>query len=365
MVFYTSATASPGPIETDFDDNRIMIELPEPTLSAPALPSSPKQLANVVQSQIIQSRKTGDPRFLGYAQSLLQQWPGEMTARLQVLGATLKQSLHQFEEARQDLDAVISGARDPRQRDQARLLLATLEVVQGNYTKAREQCTRLQDTYPGLIADSCMAQVNARTGNALIAYNTLKERVGAAETTDITGKLWAEGTLGDIAAQLGKEEAATHWMAVLRVTPEDLYTRGQLADWHLQRGNNSTALALTKGYDRVDSLAVIRVIALQRAGNAQASALIVELRKRFAEARWRGTLLHQRDIARFELDAEDNPADALKNAADNWRDQREPMDTRLLLRAADAAGSDPHRRQVRAWLETQNQKDARYPETDS
>jgi hypothetical protein len=365
LVLSASATAAPKPIETDFDDNRIFIELPEPALSVTALPDSPQQLADIVQSQIVQSRNTGDPRFLGYAESLLQQWPGEMTARLRVLRATLKQSLHQFREARQELTTVIAETDNPQQRIQARLLLANLELVQGNYTDAREHCARLQEAFPGLVSASCMAQVAARTGNAQSAYDLLKKQVESATRQDITGRLWAEGTLGDIAAQLGKNEATEHWLAVLGVTPEDLYTRGQLADWTLERGNHARVLALTDGYEDVDSLAVIRAIAMKRAGHPRADSLISNLRERFAEARWRGTLLHQRDIARFQLDIEESPSDALENAVGNWADQREPLDTRLLLRAADAAKDTQQQRAVRQWLETQEQTDARYPETSS
>ncbi|MCL7942554.1 tetratricopeptide repeat protein [Marinobacter sp. ATCH36] len=361
----TSATAALKPIETDFDDNRIFIELPEPALSAPALPDSPEKLADIIQSQIVQSRNTGDPRFLGYAEGLFQQWPGEMTARLQVLRATMKQSLHQFDAARQDLDTVIADSDDPQQRNQARLLLANLELVQGNYKQAREHCTRLQETYPGLVSASCVAQVKARTGNAPDAYNTLREQVRSANTRDVTGRLWAEGTLGDIAAQLGKDETTDHWVAVLGVTPDDLYTRSQLADWHLEHGNKARVLELTEGYESVDSLAVIRAIALKRSGAPQADTLISDLRERFAEARWRGTLLHQRDVARFQLDIEENPADALENAVNNWSDQREPLDTRLVLRASSAAGDQQQQQEIREWLEQQRQTDARYPEAGS
>lgn len=365
LVYSASATAAPRPIETDFDDNRIFIELPEPALSAPELPDSPEQLADIIQSQIVQSRTTGDPRFLGYGERLLLQWPGEMTARLRVLRATLRQSLHQFDAARRDLDTVIADSDDPRQRNQARLLLANLELVQGHYGKAREHCTGLQDTYPGLVADSCVAQVEARTGNAPEAYDRLKDQVRSAAGTDVTGKLWAEGTLGDIAAQLASEEAPNHWMAVLDIAPDDLYTRGQLADWYLDQGNHSRVLKLTEDYEAVDSLAVIRAVAMKRAGDPRADTLTRDLRERFAEARWRGTLLHQRDIARFQLDIEESPANALKHAVDNWSEQREPLDIRLVLRAAEAAGDQQQYREIRTWLEQQGQSDARYPEAGS
>lgn len=359
----TIATASPRPIETDFDNNSILIELPEPALTNPATSDSPEQLADLVRRQIDRARSSGDPRFLGYAEGTFQQWQGEMTDRLLVLKATLDQSLHRFDSARNDLETVITRSTAPHQKTQALLLLANLETVQGNYAAARTHCEQLQQRYPGLIADSCIAQLNARTGSPRQAYQTLRRHTSAA--ADTTSRLWAEGTLGDIAAQLGMPEAANHWRAVLAVSPDDLYTRAQLADWHLSQNQTDRTLALTEGYEQVDALAVIRAIAMARSGHPDAEALADSLRERFAEARWRGNLLHQRDMARFQLDIEDDAGTALAFATDNWREQREPLDTRLLLRATQAAEDNQPAQEVRSWLQKHGQTDARYPEAES
>lgn len=362
--FSTSASASPGPIKTDFNDTDILIELPGPALTAPTIADSPDQLADLVRRRIDRARSTGDPRFFGYAESALQQWQGELTDRLLVLRANLEQSLHRFDNARNDLDAVINSGRDPQHKNQAILLLANLETVQGNYGAAKKHCEQLQQRYPGLIASSCLAQVSARTGRARQAYLALQRQV-AATSADTISILWAEGTLGDIAAQLGMPEAAQHWQAVLETSPGDLYTRAQLADWYLGQNRPDRALALTAGYAEVDPLAVIRAIAMARSGHPAAGTLAENLRVRFAEARWRGNLLHQRDMARFQLDIEGDPGAALMYAKGNWEAQREPLDTRLLLRAAHAADDDHSLQQVRSWLKEHGQTDARFPEADS
>lgn len=362
--YCTSVTASPGPIETDFDNAAILVELPEPALTDPAPPDSPEQLADLVRRQIDRARSSGDPRFLGYAEGALQQWQGPVTDRLLVLRATLQQSLHRFDSAREDLDRVITGAGTPQQKTQAILLLANMETVQGNYAAAETHCEQLQQRYPGLIADSCIAQLDARTGSPRKAYQTLRRRA-ATGRADTTSKLWVEGTLGDIAAQLGMPEAADHWQAVLSVSPDDLYTRAQLADWHLSQNQPDRTLSLTEGYEQVDSLAVLRAIAMARSGHPGAEALADNLRERFAEARWRGNLLHQRDMARFHLDVENNAGTALVFAKGNWQTQREPLDTRLLLRAARATGDSRPEQEVRSWLDRHGQTDARYPEAES
>ncbi|MDF0751614.1 hypothetical protein NLU14_15405 [Marinobacter sp. 71-i] len=358
------ATAAPGPIEKDFADTDILVELPEPALTTSELPDSPEQLADTVQNQISRARSTGDPRFLGYADGMLQRWPGEMTDRLLTLRATLDQSLHRFDSARKDLETVIARSISALQKNQALLLLANLETVQGHYEDARKRCSQLQQSYPGLIADSCAAQVDARTGRPAAAYQALQKK-SESTSTNTTSQLWAEGTLGDIAAQMGNPAAADHWQTILRISPDDLYTRAQLADWYLSRNQADRTLALTEGYEQVDSLAVLRAIAMARSGHPEAEALAERLRERFAEARWRGNLLHQRDMARFQLDIEGDADTALTFAADNWRSQREPLDTRLLLRAARAAGDEQPAQKVRTWLDKHGQSDARYPEAGS
>ncbi|WP_228143605.1 tetratricopeptide repeat protein [Marinobacter gudaonensis] len=353
--------AAPAPIDTHFADSEVLIALPDAALTTGDLPSNPEQLADRVRQQIDEARATGDPRFYGYATRALQQWQGPMTDRLLVLRATVQQSLHNFDNARRDLSTVISRAANARQTAQAILLLANLETVQGNYGRARQHCEDLQNRMPGLIAASCLAQVDARTGNAPGAYRALAGYM-VTVPSDRTSQLWAEGTLGEIAAQLGMPEAVEHWQNVLEADPDDLYTRAQLVDWLIRQQQFDRALALTSNYEQVDALAVLRAIAMRQSGHPEADDLTASLDERFAEARWRGNLLHARDIARFELDVKGNAQAAVSLALDNWQEQREPADTRLLLRAAEAAGSPSSARLARAWLAKQHQADVRYPE---
>jgi hypothetical protein len=118
----------------------------------------------------------------------------------------------------------------------------------------------------------------------------------------------------------------------------------------------------------VDSLAVLRAIALQQANDTESQRVAEDLKttleERFSEAQWRGTSLHKRTLARFQLDIAGEPEPALRNAHDNWLDQREPSDTRLLFRTAIAAGDEERVAELRQWLALNNQQDARYPETD-
>lgn len=363
-----TALAAPAAIETAFNDQEILITLPSEALTPDTPPDSAPALADQVQAYLLQARSQGDPRYLGYAQALFERWPeSRMTDRLKILRATLNQSLHRFEPAREELNDILnkSNSSSRRQVTQARLTLANLELVQGHYESAHSHCRQLANEFPGLIAASCLAQVDARTGHAGTAYQSLHAQTRRSPASDTTSQIWALGTLADIAAQLGRPEAEQHWREVLTLAPDDLYTRTQLADWLLERGKNEAVIRLTESYEQVDSLAVIRAIAMKRHKHTDAGRLSAMLEERFTEARWRGTQLHQRDLARYALDIEGDAETALTHALANWQDQREPLDTRLLLRAAQSAGNDSVSAEVRSWLNQHDQRDARYPEVRS
>jgi hypothetical protein len=359
--FSANAMAGPTPINTEFADQQILLTLPEPALATTAPPSDPDQLADLLQKQIQQARRTGDPRFFGYAEGLLNQWKAPLTDRLRVLKATIDQSNHRFEQARDALQDIINTSSSRQQALQALLILANINLVQGDYQAAARHCDLLASRMPGLIASSCQAQVRARTGQPKAAYQSLQTELARASTGDTSARLWAEGTLGDIAAQMGDPAAEVHWRNVLAVAPDDLYIRTQLADWHLDRQAPEQALTLTADYEQVDSLAVLRAIAMKRAGDPGADPLAEALKQRFSEAQWRGNLLHKREFARFQLDIEGDAQQALATAEANWTDQREPADTRLLLRAAIAAGDGNQASAVRKWLSRTGQEDARFP----
>ncbi|MGO1501498.1 MAG: tetratricopeptide repeat protein [Marinobacter sp.] len=365
LGFLCSSTgaAAPSPIQSDFDGGAVLVTLPASAPTNDGVPSSPEAMAREIKRLISEARRSGDPRFLGYAERLFNQQTGrKLSDELLVLRATLAQSLHQFDAARQDLQAVLDRSEAPMQRAQALVTLANIELVQGHYDRALALCEQLKTERPGLIATSCHAQVTARAGEAQAAYDKLTATTQSSSSAGIQERLWAQGTLGDIAAQLGKESAARHWQWVLSQDPDDLYTRAQLADWYLNHEKPSKALAVTKGYEAVDNLAVIRAIAMRHVDHPGASALASQLRERFDEALWRGSMLHQRDLARFELDIEQRPSAAVKHAMANWATQREPLDTRLALRSAIAAQDNTATAQLRDWLKQKDQFDARYPE---
>jgi hypothetical protein len=102
---------------------------------------------------------------------------------------------------------------------------------------------------------------------------------------------------------------------------------------------------------------------LLRAAQAQrqpaAGREVEALRERFDEAARRGERLHRRDLARLNLALLDDRRTALGFALENWEEQREPADARLLAHAALAAGDQTALARLRKWREETGYEDQR------
>lgn len=61
--------------------------------------------------------------------------------------------------------------------------------------------------------------------------------------------------------------------------------------------------------------------------------------------------MHLREEARFTLEVLGRPDDALALALENWRVQKEPLDARIALEAAHAAGKPDAAREIVRWIE--------------
>ncbi len=74
------------------------------------------------------------------------------------------------------------------------------------------------------------------------------------------------------------------------------------------------------------------------------------LSEQFALIRARGERPHLRSEAYYRLYVERNAAAALPLAIENFAEQREPIDRRILLDAARSAGKPDAAEPVRHWL---------------
>lgn len=312
---------------------------------------------------IEQSRADADPRYLGYAQSLLTPWVdgAEPPAAVLLLRATIRQSLHDFAGAQDDLTQVL---RVEPQNPQARLTAAVVHQVQGRYEEARRHCVPLVRSAGEVVAAACLASVGSLSGQAQASYELLT-RVLARSATPATGggnaeRAWVLTLMADIAERLGRfGEAESHYKAAVAAAPRDLYTLGAYADFLLDRDRPREVVTLLNGERRADPLLLRVALAEARIGLPEAALDREVLAARFEASRRRGDVVHRREEARYALSLAQDPQGAVRLAQDNWTQQKEPADARILLEAALAAGTPDVARPVVDWLIATHLEDVR------
>jgi tetratricopeptide (TPR) repeat protein len=326
-----------------------------------ALAAKPGDLTlatTLAQRYIEQSRRDGDPRYLGYAQAALAPWwsQPQPPSPVLVLRATLRQSTHQFGAALTDLDAVLK--RDSG-NGQAWLTRATVQLITGDFAAARTSCMRLYSRAPELVVQACLASVGSISGQAGASYERLRQTYLARSDSPPALRAWVSTLLGEMAARLGRfDTAESHYREALALDAADSYLLGAYADFLLDRGRAPEVIALLKDKTQADALLLRYAIALKNANAAGAAQASAELAARFDAAMRRRDSVHQREQARFELALRGDTTAAVRLAKLNWAVQKEPADLRILAQAA-AASKDPEAAAiVRDWLRTSKIEDA-------
>lgn len=282
-------------------------------------------------------RSTGDARYIGHAMAVVEPWLVANPVPIPVLlvRATVLQNRHAFQESRSQLTALLE--RGPRNL-QAWLTLATVEMVQADYTAANESCVHVAQLGGDFMGMLCTAQLRSLTGHAQQAYSLLRliEYPGPIAPPAI--KSYVEGLLADTAARLGRNaEADRHFQAALQWTPGDNFLLADYADFLLDRHEPAAVTRLLAGYEASDTSLLRIVLAECALHDVRASHDVAEMQARFAAMDQRGSRLYDREHAEFVLYAQHDPARALGLAEQNWTVQRSPQDMRIFLEAALAA----------------------------
>ena len=322
-----------------------------------------KLAEQVARLDIIQSRRLGDPRFLGHAEAALAPWPlGPSTpAPVLLLRAVILQSYHDFAGSIAALHRVL--AAQPASA-QAWLTLASVNQVQADYPTALHDCGQFASNTLGLAPDVCTAAVMALTGHADFALQaiTASLSINAAEAkAEPEVAAWATTLAAEIAERLDDPSTERRYRTALALQPDDPYLLGAWSDWLLDHGRAPEVVALLREPDRtrIDPLLLRLALAEQATGGRELASHVADLAARFETSRLRGDTIHRREQARFELHLQHQPDRALRTAIANWSTQREPADARILLEAAAAAGRPRAADPVRAWLRDNRVEDRR------
>lgn len=295
----------------------------------------------------------GDPRYVGYAQAALQPWwsLAQPPAAVRVLRAQVLQFDHRFDAALADLDAALL---EQPGNGEAWAWRTAILMVQARYDAARASCAGLAPLATPLVAAACLAQVDAVTGRAAQAAGALQmalQEAPAADAGAVAERLWALTRLAETEERRGQFAAAEKaFREALALKLPDVYLQAAYADFLLDRGRAAEVLALLKDAGRADVLLLRLALAAQATGDARAPRLTQALGERFDAARLRGNTSHRKEESRYALALQGDTARALALAQQNWAEQREPADARILLEAALASRNAGAARPVLDWM---------------
>lgn len=323
-----------------------------------AAPDRVELAVELARTDIERYRRLSDPRYLGRAQATLGRWwkLAEPPPDVLLLRATIEQAIHQFTEARADLDRLVQRRPDDAQAQLTRAVVAT---VTADYAAARDSCRAMAALAGPIVVATCEAPLDAIAGQADAAYARLARLVGAARSGDAAVRGWALTELAELAYMRGDTDAAAaHLAGALALDPDDAYARNLLADILLATHRAADASRLLAGREQIDSHLVRRAIAEHDRHGPDAARLVAAMRDRIAAAAERGDRIHLREEARFALAVDLDAARAVRTARDNWGVQKELADARLLAEAAAAANDRDAAQPVIAWARATGVRDA-------
>ncbi len=301
----------------------------------------------------------GDPRFVGYAAATLAplQPTADNNAGYWLLRGLIEQYSHDFPGALASLER--AAKIDPALAEPLAWRSAIF-MVQARYPEALAECRRLTPLTQPLFATGCTTYVQAATGQLAASYQQLGQALAAAPGADPGLRLWALTRLAEYAVRLGQpQQAEAHFRAALGLGITDQFLLGAYADHLLEQGRPAEAVKLLADWERSDVLLLRLALAGAALKDSRAAGWAGQLRDRFQAAAQRGDRLHEQEAARFELDLEKRPKEALALATRNYTIQKEPRDAEVLMRTALAAGDAKAAQPALDWLRSSGYEDPR------
>ncbi len=302
-------------------------------------PTNDKIAAFIAKKYIGLARQHDDPRYYGYAESVLSPWNTFKTAPIpiMVLRATVYQHFHHFNAALNELEKTLQI--DTRNA-QAWLTKASIELVTGQVKKSLNSCTALVGLADALVTTTCISNALSLQGHANKAYtrlNTLYESTRGI-STDI--EVWVLTSLAEMAQRLGHlQQSESHYKKALVINNNDSYLISSFADYLLLTKKYYAVTRLLKDKTRNNAHLLRLLLAENKLKMPKFNKHKALLSKRYQADEERNSVSHLRDLARYNLLILNDPKNAFRIAALNWQQQKEPGDAYILLQSAIASDS--------------------------
>lgn len=314
-------------------------------------PGNLKLADQLARAYIDFGRQLGDAHYAGYAEAVIAPWVAKQPppAATLLTQATILQYRHEFAAARELLKKALR--QEPRNA-QAWLTLATLDMVQGDYAAAGEDCAQVSRTGGFVLGVACSGNLRSYLGQAEQSIALLKQLDGDAPELSPAFKAWVQGLLAESNERVGHWTAAeTHYRKALTYAPHDNFLLVAYADFLLDRNRAQEVLALLADYAESDTAFLRLALAHATLGSPDAARYAWIMAARFAAYTQRGSDYYGREQVRFALYLQHDARGALALAERNWEAQRAPWDARVLLEAARAAGQPQAAVPVLAFLQ--------------
>jgi tetratricopeptide (TPR) repeat protein len=312
----------------------------------------------LAREYIALGRSNSDPRYYGYAETLLTPWLTAQNGQPDalVLKASILQNRHDFQSALVDLKSALK--LNPR-LPQAWLTLAAVYEAQGNYPSALHSCMALARFSSSMAATICVNSALSLSGQAKSSYEKL---VAIAPNTRGNSEemAWYYTLLAELAERLNLVNDAESWyQKVIALNHRSVYLLASYADFLLDHNRAEEVVELLQGETRADTLLLRLTLAEQGLHHKDFNQHADLIKDRIAAAKDRGDTVHQGDESRFTLHVLKDAEAALKLAIDNWAVQKEPRDARILLEAALASKKPESALPVLKFMEQTHMEDAR------
>ena len=336
-----------GPLQKELDQLRRQLQ---------QQPANQQLAAKLVEHYLDIHRRSGDERYLGYAEQVLRPFPRPVD-ELALTKAVLLQRQHRFDSAARILQHLIQ--QSPA-NGEAHLILAYIDMARGRADVARRHCASAVFAVGPAVVAACDARASSLSGDAEQAYQALLRLLDNIEMDELEA-FEIHYSLAEISARLGHfENAHMHLDRALNVEPQNLALLTFKADLLLWRGDFHTCYRLLRTRQDQPALLLRYAVAVNTVGDIEAfNVLAAKLQRHFAYQLLRDPAFASRDYANYLLQVEKDPQAALKIARANWQNQREPADSYTVLASAVAARETSSVDDIVAWIKTTGLNDYR------
>jgi tetratricopeptide (TPR) repeat protein len=357
------ATFAFGATPRDFrphNDGEVIEVLAAKTKSQPTTEQEAVLQAKVALQS---SRVLQDPRYLGRARSLLQPWWSKTDAseELQVLRATIEQSLHLFVDARKTLTNITQ--QYPKNL-QTWLTLASLDRLAGNYASALASCKQVASVATSstekVYGELCIADIQCQLSNSSIPFRALLANMNRMRlNTQLLA--WGYSLLAECEERADQPDKALDAYRFSLARDPDSYTAISYVDALLRRKQPEKAMQVLATLSKSDSVLLRLAHAMRMRNMPQWKMIQGDITQRFAESTLRGDdpKQHARERAYAALWLSDDLKEAVAQATVNIGFQKEAIDWLILFESIESARDDVAFKRYKSLLQSTGLRDSR------